>query len=185
MCCRKNFANKDWVLVPKIDWEYTTSEVSIPVSCLAHAPSSQGQSLIDLQRTGRNHCASERLQHSLGASLQVLTMEYCPGIKINNADKLDAQVRPRAGQLPIPVPARWCWWLWRILLSLPNAKSKPMHHRRGDAACLFCRALTASVWPSCLWSATWSSSSPTASSMPVGPRLQAFLACPSRSMSIS
>jgi predicted unusual protein kinase regulating ubiquinone biosynthesis (AarF/ABC1/UbiB family) len=44
---RKNFANKDWVKVPKIDWEHTTSEI--------------------------------------------LTMEYCPGIKINRAQQLDAQ----------------------------------------------------------------------------------------------
>lgn len=50
---RKNFANKDWVKVPKIDWEHTTSEV--------------------------------------------LTMEYCPGIKINRADQLDAKVRNTFG----------------------------------------------------------------------------------------
>jgi predicted unusual protein kinase regulating ubiquinone biosynthesis (AarF/ABC1/UbiB family) len=51
MLRRKNFANKDWVKVPKIDWDHTTSEI--------------------------------------------LTMEYCPGIKINRAQQLDAQVRPR------------------------------------------------------------------------------------------
>jgi hypothetical protein len=52
---RKNFAGKEWIKVPKIDWEHTTSEV--------------------------------------------LTMEYCPGIKINRAQQLDAAVRPQ-GCLP-------------------------------------------------------------------------------------
>mmetsp|Transcript_1238 Transcript_1238/g.3679 ORF Transcript_1238/g.3679 Transcript_1238/m.3679 type:complete len:832 (+) Transcript_1238:121-2616(+) len=44
---RKNFAAKEWIKVPRIDWDHTTSEV--------------------------------------------LTMEYCPGVKINNAAALDAQ----------------------------------------------------------------------------------------------
>lgn len=44
---RTNFAGKPWIKVPKIDWEFTTTEI--------------------------------------------LTMEYCPGVKINNAAALDAQ----------------------------------------------------------------------------------------------
>ena len=59
---RKNFANKDWVKVPKIDWDHTTSEI--------------------------------------------LTMEYCPGIKINRAQQLDAQVRPRCS-FDLAAPHTW------------------------------------------------------------------------------
>ena len=42
---RTNFADTDWIKVPKINWEYSTSEI--------------------------------------------LTMEYCPGIKINRVAELD------------------------------------------------------------------------------------------------
>ena len=42
---RENFASADWIKVPKIQWDYTTSEV--------------------------------------------LTMEYCPGVKINRIAELD------------------------------------------------------------------------------------------------
>ena len=76
--CRKNFANKDWVKVPKIDWEHTTSEI--------------------------------------------LTMEYCPGIKINRAQQLDAQVRLRCS------PCLAARHDWLLTTAEPHVNFHPVWH---------------------------------------------------------
>lgn len=38
MMNRKNFAAKEWIKVPRIDWDHTTSEVRRPAGCAMCEP---------------------------------------------------------------------------------------------------------------------------------------------------
>ena len=77
MClsCRENFAGTDWIKVPKIRWDYTSSEV--------------------------------------------LTMEYCPGVKINRISELDRLGLDRQRLARLSVES----YLQQLVRNLPHLSS--------------------------------------------------------------
>lgn len=70
----ENFKNMDYVKVPEIYWEYTTPQVP-SIQKLVHRLSSNIEQKIKLK--------------FILYALQVLTMEYVPGIKINRIQQID------------------------------------------------------------------------------------------------
>ena len=85
---RKNFGSAEWIKVPTVLWERTTSEVSLlqPQQWYVYRPTFETVGAT----TARPFSASNTFICKNWCGLQVLTMEYCPGTKINRIEQLDA-----------------------------------------------------------------------------------------------